>query len=120
MKKIPLLLLLMFTIPTIAQDPYLQKSSDVLEAEAKKITDAYNMELVMTTQQQILFKNKVEEFLIRAEEINAQLSGREKLDNLYNLQINETAEMGDILTQPQYRLYKKLKPKIQPLATVEE
>ena len=39
---------------------------------------------------------------------------------LYGMRKNETAEMRDILTDPQFQLYVELKQKLQPLATVEE
>lgn len=45
--------------------------------------------------------------------------GREELNALVEMQANESLAMNDILTLYQYRLYKKLKPEIQPLKMVE-
>lgn len=119
MKRLITLALLLFSMATFAQDALLQKNNGILEKEADKVTQKYNAELSLTSKQQALFKKKIEEFLIRRKNIETNNNGREKLDLLYSLQKNETAEMGDILTQPQLRLYKNIKKEIQPLDTVE-
>ncbi|MAP54963.1 hypothetical protein [Altibacter sp.] len=120
MKKILLVVTLLFSVSAFSQDPFLQKDSDQLEAEADKITEAYNAQLALSSKQELLFKNKVEEFLIRRQKIEMQYNGKEKLDQLVILQQNETAEMGDILTRPQLDRYKKLKPTLQPVAQVKQ
>ena len=48
-----------------------------------------------------------------------QIKMYRKLDMLYKLQAQETGEMRNILTQPQFRLYEEIKPKYQPLEVVE-
>ena len=119
MKKLITLIVLLFSMTISAQDAFLQKDHEILEQEADKITQKYNAELSLTAKQQSLFQKKVEEFLIRREDIEANKSGKEKLDLLYSLQKVETAEMGNIITRPQLRLYKKIKKDIQPLDTVD-
>lgn len=120
MKKLLSVLVLFCTITLNAQDPYLQNDSDKFEVTADSITEKFNAQLALSSQQELLFKQKIEEFLIRAEKQTAGLKGKDKLDRLYRLEKFEIAEMGDILTRPQYQLYKKLKPQIQPLATVKK
>jgi hypothetical protein len=90
-----------------------------VEKEAKVITNKYLPELGMTGQQVLLFQQKVAEFLIRKNKIETELNGKEKLNALYKLQVEETGEMNDILTQPQMEVYKKVKPKFQPLEKIE-
>ncbi|PHR11979.1 MAG: hypothetical protein COA40_09535 [Aequorivita sp.] len=120
MKKLVFILSLLISFSAFAQDPVFQKSNFKAEKEAREITDNYDLELSMTEKQELLFQKKVAEFLIRRYKIEAGLSGKEKLDVLYQLQQEETAEMRDILTQPQMDVYKKIKPSIQPVETVEK
>tara|TARA_R110002012_G_scaffold317927_2_gene535240 strand:- start:52 stop:414 length:363 start_codon:yes stop_codon:yes gene_type:complete len=103
----------------LAQDPIYQNGNDSFEKEAYKLAKEYNKELVLSGKQFNLFQKKIEEFMIRREKIEADFSGKEKLDKLYKLQTQETGEMRNILTQPQFRLYKEIKTKHQPLDTVE-
>ncbi len=120
MKKIFLLTFLLMGISTFAQDVFLQESNAQAKKEAEAITDKYIPELALTGKQQLLFQQKVEEFLIRRYEIERRYSGKEKLDLLYSLQEEETAEMNDILTRPQLKLYTEIKPEIQPLEVVQK
>ena len=120
MKKILILLISLVTTIGFAQDPMLQKNNEKLDDKATKITQEYNDQLALDTKQFMLFQKKVEEFLIRRQKIESEYKGKEKLDMLYALQELETREMNDILTRPQLNLYKKIKPKIQPLAKVKK
>ncbi|MDN3723487.1 hypothetical protein QRD02_03760 [Aequorivita sp. SDUM287046] len=119
MKHLISFLLFFIALNTYSQDPYLQNSSWDVEQEAEKLTESYNEDLVLTTEQRLLFQQKVTEFLIRKHQIQASITGKEMLDELYKLKVQETAEMGDILTRPQLSLYKKIRPKIQPLETID-
>ena len=119
MKNIITLLIAFISLSGFAQDNYLQKGNEVLEAQAEKITKVYNKEVVLTAKQFQLFEMKVEEYLIRAEKIKNSMKGREMLDTMVALQAEETREMNNILTQPQMEVYKKMKPTVQPLATAE-
>ena len=103
-----------------SQDTFLQNSNPQLEKQAEKIADLYNNELSLTSKQQMLFQKKVEEFLIRRDKIEKSLTGTEKLKVLFEMQQQETAEMNDILTRPQLVVYKKMKPQIQPVETIEK
>lgn len=120
MKKLLLLLFVFTTLSAFSQDPFLQKSSPQAKEEAIKITNLYIPELALTGKQQLLFQQKVEEFLIRRYKIEAEFEGKEKLDMLFQLQQEETNEMKDIITRPQLTVYKQVKPKIQPLETVKK
>ncbi len=120
MKNIIIIIsLLLFSLNGLAQDTFFQQSNDRAKNEAFKITNEYNRELALTGEQQLLFQKKVEEFLIRRYKIEAQFSGKEKLDLLLKMQLVETGEMNDILTRPQLAVYKRIKPDIQPLEVVK-
>ncbi|WP_156115513.1 hypothetical protein [Psychroserpens sp. Hel_I_66] len=120
MKKLLILFISLTSMFTFAQDPMLQQNKEQLDDEATKITQAYNDQLALRDKQFMLFQRKVEEFLIRRNKIEDQYEGKEQLNLLFNLQTTETGEMRNILTGPQFDLYKKIKPKIQPLATAEK
>ncbi|TXD68449.1 hypothetical protein [Aequorivita lipolytica] len=120
MKKLVAIVLLFISFSAFSQDPYLQKSNATAKEEAVKITDNYNLELSLTGEQQLLFQQKVEEFLIRRYKVESELKGREKLTVLYQLQNEETKEMNNILTRPQLEVYKQVKPNIQPLERVSK
>ncbi|SRX56192.1 hypothetical protein [Aequorivita sp. CIP111184] len=120
MKKLFLLLFVFTTFSAFSQDPFLQKSNPESKKEAVKITNSYIPKLALTGKQQLLFQQKVEEFLIRRYKIEAEFEGKEKLNMLYQLQQQETDEMNNIITLPQMEVYKKVKPTIQPLETVKK
>jgi hypothetical protein len=120
MKSILILLLFVTTTFCYAQYPKTSATSDRVEAMANILTDSYNKQLVLTGVQIPLFKGVVEKYINKSEEVIEKLDGREELDALVELQAKETLEMNDILTQPQYRLYKKIKYDLQPLKVIEE
>ncbi|WP_157417834.1 hypothetical protein [Aequorivita capsosiphonis] len=120
MKNIFGLLLLFMSFSAFSQDPFLQESNATAKKQAIEITNRYIPELGMTGEQQLLFQQKVEEFLIRRYKIEAEFSGKEKLNLLYQLQQEETADMQDILTRPQLKIYKQVKPEIQPLEKIQQ
>ncbi|MEZ4802588.1 MAG: hypothetical protein R2797_07415 [Gelidibacter sp.] len=97
-----------------------QPTPSHIQKEADRLTDSYGKQLALTGVQIPLFKNVVEEYLMKAEKTKDALDGREELDALVELQARETLEMNDILTRPQYELYKKLKYKLQPLKVLKE
>ncbi|MGB3605540.1 MAG: hypothetical protein WA775_12760 [Psychroserpens sp.] len=120
MKFIITICISLITLAGFAQDPMLQQNNPKLDDQATKITQAYNDQLALTGKQFMLFQKKVEEYLIRREEIEKKYTDKDKLDRLFKLQEVETREMNDILTRPQLNLYKEIKSKIQPLATVNK
>ncbi len=120
MKKILAVALLLLSVAVNAQDDYLQRGVAELDKEAQRITSLYNSEIALNGEQPLLFKKKVEEFLIRRENVENTLTGKDKLDALLKISVQETAEMGDILTRFQLDAYKKIKPDIQPIAVVEQ
>lgn len=121
MKNLFSILALFISITAFSQDPFLQKSNPEAKKEAVKLTDRYNQELALSGDQILLFQQKVEEFLIRRQEIEAAgFAGKTKLDQLYKNQQEETADMQDILTHQQLQVYKQVKPNIQPLEIVKQ
>lgn len=118
-KPLLILILLLSTITVFAQNPYYQKSNDELEAKAVTLTKKYDEQLGLTAKQQMLFKIKVGEYLINEQKIrNSNLSIKQKFRAIRKNSRKETADMGDILTRIQYRLYKKVKPQIQPVRPI--
>ena len=121
MKNLLLLItILMAPIIVMAQDTFFQNSNENVRSEAIRITTEYNRELAFSGEQELLFRQKVEEFLIRKNEIEKAFSGQKKIDLLSALQREETREMNDILTRVQMEFYRKVKPQIQPVKTVEK
>ncbi|MFD1014790.1 hypothetical protein [Winogradskyella rapida] len=118
MKTILFIISLLFTINLSAQDPILQKDNEALEAVATKLTKTYDEHLALDGKQFILFEKKIEEYLIKEENIHKKFSGEEKLNLLYKLRKAETMEMRNVLRQPQFDLYKRIKSQIQPLAVI--
>lgn len=119
MKTLLSIIFITFSTLGFSQDPIIQNNSESLEAVATSITDNYNDKLALDAKQFVLFKKKVEEFLIREEKIHNTYKGEEKLNMLYKLRKAETLEMRNILTKPQFNLYKRLKTQIQPLAVID-
>ncbi|MBA6154472.1 hypothetical protein [Gelidibacter maritimus] len=116
------LLTLLFVVATnfvLAQYPKASVTDINVKERADNITAQYNEHLGLTGVQIPLFKNKVAHYLVLADEIKRDHDGREELDALVEMQANETLAMNDILTLYQYRLYKKIKPEIQPLKMIE-
>ncbi|WP_178988479.1 hypothetical protein [Winogradskyella schleiferi] len=118
MKTTLFILTLLFTFNLSAQDPILQKNNEALQATATKIAKTYDDQISLDGKQFILFEKKIEEFLIKEEDIHENFEGEEKLNLLYKLRKAETMEMRNILTQPQFDLYRRIKPQLQPLAMV--
>lgn len=103
----------------VAQDPYLQEGEKELEKVATDLMRRYQQELGMTVEQAILFRDKVEEFEIRRDEVKTRnLPVKEALRLLGAISRQETAEMANILTRPQLRVYRKLKSSLQPVELV--
>ncbi len=102
-----------------AQDVYTQENTEIHDAEAEKITKAYDVQLSLDANQFVLFEKKVEEFLIKRAKIEANYSGKYKLDMLYRMQARESVEMKNILTRPQLEVYDRIKNEIQPLKEIE-
>jgi len=118
MKKLLIFVTLLIGVTAFSQDPYLQKDYDNYEIRADALTETYNAELALRSKQELLFKKKIEEFLPRYDAIRKNHEGRDKLNRILSLSKEESAEMRNILTQPQFDLYVTLKEKIQPLGKV--
>lgn len=119
MKTLITFLFVLTTTSIFAQFPQASVTDINVKLRADKITAEYNKHLGLNGIQIPLFKNKVAHYLVLADEIKRNNEGRAELDALVEMQANESLAMNDILTLYQYRLYKKLKPEIQPLKMVE-
>lgn len=119
MKILASIILILFTVPVNAQDPFLQENDESIEKMAKELSETYNKQLALNGKQPLLFQKKIEEFLIRERDIRRQFRGKEMLDLINKLRETETGEMGNILTRPQLNVYKRIKHSIQPLDIVK-
>ena len=119
MKTTVFIITMLFTFHISAQDPIMQKDNEALEAIATKITKTYDDQLALDGKQFVLFEKKVEEYLIREEKIHEKFTGETKLNMLYKLRKAETMEMRNVLTKPQFDLYKRIKSQVQPLAKID-
>ncbi len=93
--------------------------SDSIRTEAEQLAHKYSAQLALTGVQIPLFKNVVEEYMLKAANTIETFEGRKELDALVELQARETLEMNDILTRLQHRLYKKLKYDYQPIKVIK-
>lgn len=119
MKKILTVIIILFSMNAFSQDTYLQTGDETIEERATTLTDKYSAQLGLRAEQELLFRKKVEEFMLRAQSIKKQYEGREMLNKLVINQQNETAEMGDILTRIQLDKYKEIKSTMQPLKQIK-
>jgi hypothetical protein len=76
--------------------------------------------LVLSAKQGLLFRKKVEEFLVREEALKTNGEGGDMLNIVGALRQNKAAEMGDILTRIELEKYKEVRPTIQPLVRVKQ
>ncbi|MBP2830690.1 hypothetical protein J8281_00705 [Aquimarina sp. U1-2] len=120
MKTILLLVVIFVNTMVFSQNPLTQNSNNLeLEQKARELTKKYNSQLALRAKQLNLFEIKVEEFLINEQKIrNSDMTVERKLVELEKNYEKETADIGDILTRPQLKLYKSLKEEYQPIAPV--
>ena len=113
-------LIILFTVSlSYAQFPKTESDRGNIDYQADQLTEQYNRQLALTGVQIPLFKEVVEKYIKLSNDAKNRLDGVAELDALVELQAKETLEMNDILTQPQYRLYKKLKYDLQPLKVID-
>ncbi len=114
--KLVWIILLVFMGRISAQDPYLQGDpSPKVEAEAKELLQQYQPNLVMDSNQVLLFEKTLIEYLMRREKIYIlDAPEKEKRYLLKKLDRYENGEMSNILTRPQLRYYFKIKRQLQP------
>lgn len=100
----------------LGQDPYFQKANRKIRQQAIAITRNYQPGLVMGSEQAMMFKEKVAEFLIRKQAVeNTNFSPKKKYFYLKRLYHQESAEMVDILEPYKWQEYVRMKKIIQPL-----
>lgn len=119
MKSIIIISIMLFTTVSFAQFPEASVTDPNIKAKADGITRDYSKQLALTGTQIPLFKNKIAHFLVLEDKILNDLQGKEQLDALVEMRANQSLDMNDILTLPQYRLYKKINFEIWPLRQIE-
>lgn len=120
MKPFVTILLVLFCTSVFAQYPQASVTDVNVKVRADKITAEYNKHLGLNGIQIPLFKNAVARYLVLADDVKKRKQGRAALDDLIEIQTNETSHMNDILTLYQLRLYRRLKSEIQPLDIMDD
>lgn len=103
-----ILLIFIFFLPlsSISQNMLQGDVSQQREAEAKRLVEQLDLELELRAKQEMLMQKKFVEFALKRDEIlKLNLPPREELEQLALLKLEETKDMHDILTKPQYDRY---------------
>lgn len=119
MKAIVTGILILFSTTLFAQFAEATVTDPQIKLRAEKITKLYSEHLALNGLQIPLFKNKIAHYLVLEEDIKSKKEGRAQLDALVEMRAQESLSMNDILTQQQYRLYKKINFEVQPLKVIE-
>lgn len=112
--------LLLCTSLAFAQYPDITYEGQTIRKQAERITIAYDKQLGLDGDQYPIFFDKVKDYLVLADKAKKNLEGKEELDALTELMVEETLEMQDLLTREQYVIYKKVRQEIQPIKVVKE
>ena len=116
MKQLLIAIFFLSTIFSYGQNNVYQDSDDSAEKKAKDLAYKYDKQLGLTEKQLLSMEKKIEEFLIKEMKIReSKMTVENKIIALKQNWANESADMTDILTQPQFDLYKKLKVDYQPI-----
>lgn len=108
LKPFFILLFFIFFLPlsSISQNMLQSDISQQREAEAKSLVEQLDLELELRAKQEMLMQKKFVEFALKRDEIlKLNLPPREELEQLALLKLEETKDMHDILTKPQYDRY---------------
>lgn len=116
MKKLLIAVFFLSTMLSFGQNTVYQDSNANAEKKAKDLAYKYDKQLGLTEKQLLSMEKKIEEFLIKEMKIReSKMSVENKIMALKQNWATESADMTDILTQPQFDLYKKLKVDYQPI-----
>lgn len=120
MKILTLLLALFVTCIATAQELDATDPTPQQDQKAYKLTQVYNDELSLTGKQMRYMKDKIAKFMVKQNDIlTSDRTVADKNTLLEAFYVEETKEMADILTQPQMKVYKNVKPNIQPLVQLK-
>jgi len=87
-----------------------------VEKQAAKLVQEYQSEVGMTVEQASAVYEKIVEVIAKANSIrNSTATGEQKKKSLIDLSKQETEHMGTILDSKQFKEYKKMKEKLQPM-----
>ncbi len=86
------------------------------DQKAQQLLNQYQADLELTIEQVTDFHHTISSYLMKRDEIeNKALAPEAQKSALSALSNEETTKMSSILNPQQFKLYKKLKPKIQPM-----
>ncbi len=111
-KSLPIILALMVIHITNAQ--FVPKND--LEKQAAELVRAYQADVGMTVEQATAVYEKIAETIVKENDIrNSTAAPVEKKKSLSALSNQETEYMSTILDPKQWKEYKKMKKKLQPI-----
>lgn len=119
MKRVLTLTFLLLTASLFAQFPDTYYETKEIREKAEKLTMIYDAQLGLDGTQLPIFQDKVADYLTLSEKVKKEFDGKEELDMLTRLMVEESLEMQDLLTRIQYNVYKKIRQDIQPLKIVD-
>lgn len=106
---------------TSAQEELLTTVTPEQEKAAEELAMKFDDELSLTEMQLIKFQDKIETYTAYRDRIlNAEYSLEKKNRLLRAYYVEESREMGDILTRPQLFKYRKVRSELQPLYILSE
>ena len=116
MKKSILLTLNLIGLLCIGNITAQDMNKSQADQKAQMILNEYQADLELTIEQAPKFHQKISEYILKRSEIGSKtLAPEARKSALKQLSDQETSEMTGILNADQLALYKKLKPKVQPL-----
>lgn len=109
------IVIILFSISGNAQQ-YLQEATPKQKEKAKEIVEEFDDVLSLTAKQELLFNIKQTGFIVAQERLLNSNRPKEELNTmLLALYFEQAQEMKDVLTQPQFDLYAKVRSTYDPL-----
>ena len=111
--KTPIILLTLVCVHTASAQFVPQNEA---EEQAAKLVQAYQSEVGMTIEQASAVYAKIVEVIAKENSIrNSKATEEQKKKSLMDLSKEETKHMSTILDSKQFKEYKKMKEKLQPM-----
>jgi hypothetical protein len=110
--------IILFSVPSDAQQ-YSQEATPAQEEKAKEIVEQFDDVLSLTAKQELLFNSKQTKFIVAQELLINSNRPRKELNRLLlALYLEQAQEMKEVLTQPQFDLYAKVRSTYDPLFVI--
>jgi uncharacterized protein with gpF-like domain len=111
--------IILFSVPAAAQQYIADEATPAQEEKAKEIVEQFDDVLSLTAKQELLFNSKQTEFIVAQERLINSNRPKEELNTLLlALYLEQAQEMKEVLTQPQFDLYAKVRSTYDPLFVI--